>query len=181
MDEIETMARALAEVAGCDAHLWEIYEDDAKSLHALGYRKVGPDEVVVPREVVQELFSCCQWALSIMALDEGRLEELDPEGWRRLDHGALEKAKHRAENALDRASEFLRSGPSGLVNAHALPPGKSGEDAGGLASDVEAGADPQSCKVCGGEGIVPATVESAEGPVECPYLGAPCPACNKGE
>ena len=36
----------------------------------------------------------------------------------------------------------------------------------------------EKCKTCGGTGSVPAEVETAEGPMPCPYVGAPCPDCS---
>lgn len=34
------------------------------------------------------------------------------------------------------------------------------------------------CEVCDENGMVPALVETDNGPVPCPYLGEPCPACG---
>src|SRR5690625_1705422 len=36
----------------------------------------------------------------------------------------------------------------------------------------------EKCKTCDGTGSVPAEVETAEGPMPCPYIGAPCPDCS---
>lgn len=36
----------------------------------------------------------------------------------------------------------------------------------------------EKCKTCDGIGSVPAEVETAEGPMPCPYIGAPCPDCS---
>lgn len=36
----------------------------------------------------------------------------------------------------------------------------------------------EKCETCDGTGSVPAEVETAEGPMPCPYIGAPCPDCQ---
>lgn len=39
----------------------------------------------------------------------------------------------------------------------------------------------RACRTCGGTGTVAAEIETDFGPVEWPYLGAPCPDCGETE
>jgi len=37
----------------------------------------------------------------------------------------------------------------------------------------------EPCATCGGTGSVPAEVDTNTGPMDCPYIGAPCPDCHE--